>query len=73
MFVTFDNDVISTAEKMRPRVRKTSSQHGRRPKVFVAYAQDSQAHKDAVRSLADLLRSGVHRSALPKRNARRRR
>ena len=30
---------------------------GRHPKVFIAYAQDSQAHKDAVRSLADLLRS----------------
>lgn len=29
----------------------------RHPKVFIAYAQDSQAHKDAVRSLADLLRS----------------
>src|SRR6266540_3011731 len=30
---------------------------GRPPKVFVAYAQDSQAHKDDVRRLADLLRS----------------
>ena len=30
---------------------------GPHPKVFIAYAQDSQAHKDAVRSLADLLRS----------------
>lgn len=29
----------------------------RHPKAFIAYAQDSQAHKDAVRSLADLLRS----------------
>jgi hypothetical protein len=27
------------------------------PKVFIAYAQDSQAHKDAVRGFADLLRS----------------
>jgi len=27
------------------------------PKVFIAYAQDSQAHKDDVRGLADLLRS----------------
>lgn len=30
---------------------------GPHPKAFIAYAQDSQAHKDAVRSLADLLRS----------------
>lgn len=30
---------------------------GRPPKVFVAYAQDSQAHKDDIRGLADLLRS----------------
>jgi SEFIR domain len=30
---------------------------GRHPKVFIAYGQDSQAHKDAVRTLADLLRS----------------
>jgi hypothetical protein len=34
-----------------------STASGRHPKVFIAYAQDSQAHKDAVRSLADLLRS----------------
>ncbi|MFD5823846.1 SEFIR domain-containing protein [Lentzea sp. NPDC060358] len=30
---------------------------GHHPKVFIAYAQDSPAHKNAVRSLADLLRS----------------
>lgn len=29
----------------------------RQPKVFIAYAPDSQGHRDAVRKLADLLRS----------------